>query len=268
MKAWRKLCIKILVIQIILVFTMSKQRLIPRIRHNHHNTIRSLRCPRCLRKDHRRRGGITRLAAPIIAKSSTPCRSFFLCTICAAVGNAANGNTDNQVAAVPSPTATTAQRGSSIDPAGATMTAMVVATKTAPKPTPKPTPTSVPPTPTPVPPTPTTAPVVEQPTPTPQPQQNQTQLFVVITDASATDGVSGSVTVTTFPNAALTIRVVYCSGKEATSESLRGTAYADGNGSYTWTWTPSTSCHGAATAYVTAQAQGQSASTSQQFTVN
>src|SRR6266487_1963890 len=109
------------------------------------------------------------------------------------------------------------------------------------------------------------------PSPTPHaPQPTATpmkSLFVTFTSAYATDYVSGSVSVHTLPGAALTITVSYCSGYNATSKSLQGTSYADGNGDYTWTWEPETKCRGAATASVIASLNGQSVSNADSFTV-
>jgi hypothetical protein len=123
----------------------------------------------------------------------------------------------------------------------------------------EPTPTATPkPTPTPI------------PTPTPVPVQQAPQtLTVTFTGESATDGDANSyVAVHTLPGAALTISVKYCSGRYATSESLKGTQYADAAGDNIWTWDPDTTCHGNATAYVTASLNGQSASNSVSFPVS
>lgn len=71
----------------------------------------------------------------------------------------------------------------------------------------------------------------------------------------------------TRPGAALTIRVVYCTGYPAVSRSLKGTQYADAGGSHVWTWTPETKCRGQATATVTASSNGQTVVRSTVFTV-
>jgi hypothetical protein len=101
----------------------------------------------------------------------------------------------------------------------------------------------------------------------PTPAPTKTPLFVSFTNAYATDYASGVVSVHTLPGAALTITVNYCTGYDATSRSLKGISYADGNGDHTWTWEPETKCRGAATASVTASLNGQSVSNTDEFTV-
>lgn len=128
---------------------------------------------------------------------------------------------------------------------------------------PAPTSTVMPkPTPTPIP-TPTPEPVQQVP------QQPSQTLTVTFTGESATVGDANSyVAVHTLPGAALTISVKYCSGRYATSESLKGTQYANAAGDNIWTWDPETTCTGTATAYVTASLNGQSASNSVSFPVS
>ncbi len=113
---------------------------------------------------------------------------------------------------------------------------------------------------------PTRVPSPTAPVPRPTPGQAKA-LFVTFTNAYATDYASGLVSVHTLPGVALTITVNYCTGHDATSRSLQGTSYADGNGDHTWTWEPETKCRGAATASVTASLNGQSVSNTDEFTV-
>jgi hypothetical protein len=71
--------------------------------------------------------------------------------------------------------------------------------------------------------------------------------------------VSGAVSIHTLPGAALTIRVHYNqTNRDATSNSLKGTHYANSNGNYTWTWTVGSTATGTATVTVTAAWHGQS----------
>src|SRR5882762_1219319 len=169
---------------------------------------------------------------------------LLLCGICIAISTASNSTRQPTTVKTSTPTAT------------------VAPTKVA---TPSPMPTKVV-TPSPMPPTP--VPVQSQPTQQPTAAPAPAQLFVSFTGASAVDNSSGSVSVHTLPGAALTISVKYCTGYYATSGSLKGTQYADGNGDYTWNWTPQTKCRGTATAYVTASLNGQSASNSTSFDVS
>lgn len=85
-----------------------------------------------------------------------------------------------------------------------------------PKPTPKPTP---------------------RPTPRPTTPPPPATLSITFTCASAVDYSYGQVCIHTEPGAALEITVTYCTGYPATSESLKGTEYANGSGNFTWSWT-------------------------------
>jgi hypothetical protein len=87
------------------------------------------------------------------------------------------------------------------------------------------------------------------------------------TCAKAVDYQFGKVCVHTNAGAALTIKVLYCSGFYAKSKSLQGTRTADASGNYTWRWIPQTSCRGPATATVTATWHGQTKTKSDTFTV-
>jgi hypothetical protein len=128
-------------------------------------------------------------------------------------------------------------------------------------------------------PTPTTHPIAAPPTPrpvptaTPRPRPAPTAtpqpaaLTLVFTCADAVDYSHGEVCVRTRPGAALTIRVVYCTGYPAVSRSLKGAQYADAGGAHVWTWKPETKCRGQATATVTARANGQTAMRSDVFIV-
>ncbi len=110
-------------------------------------------------------------------------------------------------------------------------------------------------------PTPTIVPTKKPaPTPTAKPIQ-PTQLAITFTLVD-----SGDVAIHTLPGAALTIKVLYCSGNYATSQSLQGTVKADIAGDYIWNWNVETSCHGRATAYVTASLNGKTVSGQANFT--
>jgi len=63
------------------------------------------------------------------------------------------------------------------------------------------------------------------------------------------------------------ITVTYCSGYDATSDSLQGTVYAINAGNYEWMWIPETKCRGVATATVNADWNGQNTSNTDTFTV-
>lgn len=121
--------------------------------------------------------------------------------------------------------------------------------------------------------TPTARPTAKPtPKPTPRPTPKPTQppapsLAITFTCASAVDYSYGQVCVHTEQGAALTITVTYCSGYDATSDSLQGTVYANSVGNYEWTWEPETKCRGAATATVNATWNGQSVSNTDTFTV-
>ena len=110
-------------------------------------------------------------------------------------------------------------------------------------------------------PTPTLAPTKK---PTPAPTHQPTQIAQLAITFTLVD--SGDVAVHTLPGAALTIKVLYCSGNYATSQSLQGTVKADIAGDYIWNWNVETSCHGRATAYVTASANGKTVSGQANFT--
>lgn len=162
---------------------------------------------------------------------------FALCWLIGTIANASGSTQQN--ASQSSPTALVATQAPTATPSPM------------PSPTPAPTLTPLP--------KPTQAPV-QQPAPA--------QLSVTFTGESAADGDATSyVAVHTLPRAALTISVKYCSGRYATSDSLKGTQYADAAGDSIWTWDPDTTCHGMATAYVTASLNGQTASNSVSFTV-
>ncbi len=150
-----------------------------------------------------------------------------LCGLCAAIGNAAQSTSN-----APTPTATH-------------QVVQLVATQK---------PTSAP----------TKAPT-EKPTakPTPKPTEKPTpQVF----DLVFTDVESGIVSVHTLPGATLSIKVLYCSGSYASSQSLKGTFTADPGGDYLWAWNVETSCHGRATATVTASWHGRTITKSANFT--
>src|SRR5258708_1237968 len=110
-------------------------------------------------------------------------------------------------------------------------------------------------------PTPTTVPTKK---PTPAPTHQPTQIAQLAITFTLVD--SGDVAVHTLPGAALTIKVLYCSGNYATSQSLQGTVKADIAGDYIWNWNVETSCHGRATAYVTASLNGKTVSGQAKFT--
>lgn len=176
---------------------------------------------------------------------------FFLCAICGTISNIAGGGQAQSIDAQASPTAvhTTPKPvywQTAVAQTKATQTVQARIT-----PTPKPVPT----------PTPTVAPA-------PQPTSAPAQLTVTIILAQATDYSDGEVSVQTSPGAALTISIVYCSGKPAKSASLQGVEYADSGGVYIWGWTPDTTCRGQASATVTASLNGQTASASTSFSVN
>src|SRR5260221_1382140 len=140
---------------------------------------------------------------------------------------AAIGNAANSTSNVPAPTATHQT---------VQLAATATPTKTATaKPTPKPT---------------------QKPKPTPVPVFSLTFTLVE----------SGTVISHTLPGTALTIKVLYCSGHYATSQSLQGTSYADAGGDDIWAWDVQTSCLGRATAYVTANWHGKTISKSANFT--
>jgi hypothetical protein len=94
-----------------------------------------------------------------------------------------------------------------------------------------------------------------------------TKLSVQFTCADAVDYKAGEVCVHTQGNAALTIKVKYCSGKYATSKSLKGTVHTKAAGNYTWRWEPETKCRGTATAYVTETLSGHTLNASKSFKV-
>jgi hypothetical protein len=94
-----------------------------------------------------------------------------------------------------------------------------------------------------------------------------TKLSIQFTCASATDYKSGEVCVHTQANAALTIKVKYCSGSYATSKSLKGTVHTKSSGNYTWTWEPETKCRGTATAYVSETLSGHTLNATKSFKV-
>jgi len=94
------------------------------------------------------------------------------------------------------------------------------------------------------------------PSPTPIPP-----LSITFTTVSA-----GDILVRTRPGATLTIKVLYCSGKYATSQSLQGSSTADSNGDDEWTWNVETTCSGQATAYVTATSGGKTITAQAHFT--
>jgi hypothetical protein len=110
-------------------------------------------------------------------------------------------------------------------------------------------------------PTDTTTPILNQ-------NQHQNQTLSVSFTSLYGNSSSASATVHTLPGAALTIRVVYCSGAfRDTSNNLYGTAYADNNGDHTWSWSPSSPCTGTASVYVTANYNGQAVSIRGDFTL-
>ena len=93
------------------------------------------------------------------------------------------------------------------------------------------------------------------------------KLSIQFTCAQAVDYKQGQVCVHTQAKAALTIRVKYCSGYYAVSNSLKGTQYANAQGNHTWAWTPQTKCRGTATAYVTEQLGGRALNAVDNFIV-
>ncbi len=97
--------------------------------------------------------------------------------------------------------------------------------------------------------------------------KSMTKLSIQFTCANAVDYKSGDVCVHTQANAALTIKVKYCSGSYATSKSLRGTVHTKTQGNYTWKWEPETKCRGTATAYVTETLSGHTLNASKSFKV-
>lgn len=111
-----------------------------------------------------------------------------------------------------------------------------------------------------------TALVITRPAPA-QAAPAATKLSLTFTCAQAVDYQSGRVCVHTQANAALTIKVTYCTGRSAVSNSLKGTQHANSGGNHTWTWTPETKCRGQATALVTEHFKGHSLSKSHTFTV-
>ncbi len=93
------------------------------------------------------------------------------------------------------------------------------------------------------------------------------KLSIQFTCAQAVDYKQGQVCVHTQAQASLTIRVKYCSGYYAVSNSLKGTQYANAQGNHVWAWTPRTKCRGTATAYVTEQLSGRALNAVDNFIV-
>jgi hypothetical protein len=97
-----------------------------------------------------------------------------------------------------------------------------------------------------------------KPAPSATPKPAPARFTLAITYANIVAHTSGKVSVYTLPGAALTIRVHYNqTNRDATSNSLKGTRYANSNGNYTWTWTVGSTATGTATVTVTATWHGQ-----------
>ena len=92
-------------------------------------------------------------------------------------------------------------------------------------------------------------------------------LSVQFTCAQAVDYKQGQICVHTQSKVALTMKVKYCSGYYAVSNSLKGTQYANAQGNHIWVWTPQTKCRGTATAYVTEQLSGRALNAIDNFIV-
>jgi len=98
-----------------------------------------------------------------------------------------------------------------------------------------------------------------KPAPSATPRPAPARLTLAITSADIVSHKSGAVSVHTLAGAALTIRVHYNqTNRNATSNSLKGTHYADSNGNYTWAWTVESKATGTATVTVTATWHGKS----------
>lgn len=138
--------------------------------------------------------------------------------LCVCIGAAASGGNNNTASATTTP-------GSVAQGIHATATPKVIGSPT-PTRTPKPTATLKP-----------TATATPKPSPTPF-------LAIQFTCAEGIDYSYAKVCVQTSPGAQLNIVVTYCSGKSATSASLKGTKAANDAGYYEWDWTPDTNCRG------------------------